>query len=692
MKRQYVRLIGMLLVLLIICQTMLTSCGDLISDGIDGTPDLEETVGRLPSLENTGGATGDTPGDDTDDSPQGSEEESSGNEEKLPESSEEDSSSNEQTPPVEHPKPPFVITVIDGDEVLTADDGSYQLAVPEKEGHVFMGWITEAGEPFAAEGTVDGDVSVMAVFEKLTERGLTFSSNDRKYMTTPLSAFPVTVGFKIKLADGVPSGTDYGSMFSNSVRWDHHLSFDINKNRNPSINLAKLSGDPDGLLYFSAKGYVFDKVTIPVDEVVDLYFVINIKTSKIQCYFNGALAQTVKVGSTYLDSTGSYQHPFVIGGNTTGSNYNHFKGEIYDLAVWSDKRTEQEIANGGYGTSKAEDSALMVRYQFFNNIPSQLLLDQSGNGYDLKVDRLWLDKSEVESTEGDYCFAVVGDTQSLIYKHPEEMADMYDWLVDNAEAMNIRYVMGLGDITENATVPEWECAKENIYKLSGIVPFSVVIGNHDKYDYKDQNYMPQDRKDFLFNQYFCDETYLAELDGWYGEGDVTCAYNAFEIGNTKWLLLTLDFGPTDEMLAWASEVIAAHPDHKVIVTTHAYLYRDGTTLDRDDCYSSSRYNPEFNDGDQIFEKLISKHENIVLVMSGHDPHDHVVCSQVKGEKGNTITQLLIDPQYMDFFYGATGMVALLYFSEEDNTLTVRYYSTAKDMYGSEHSQFTVSLS
>ena len=167
--------------------------------------------------------------------------------------------------------------------------------------------------------------------------------------------------------------------------------------------------------------------------------------------------------------------------------------------------------------------------------------------------------------------------------------------------------------------------------------------------------------------------------------------NAFEVGGTKWLLLNLDFGPTDAMLEWAGGIIEQYPDHKVIVATHAYMYRNGTTLDSEDCYVPSRYNPVFNDGDEVFDKLVSKYENVVLAIGGHDPWDHIVCSQVKGDHGNTITQLLIDPQYMDNFSGATGMVALLYFSEDGNTMTVRYYSTARDMYGSEYSQFTVTL-
>ena len=89
--------------------------------------------------------------------------------------------------------------------------------------------------------------------------------------------------------------------------------------------------------------------------------------------------------------------------------------------------------------------------------------------------------------------------------------------------------------------------------------------------------------------------------------------------------------------------------------------------------------------------MASKYENVVLVLSGHDPWDHIVYSQDEGENGNIVTQLLINPQYMDKYYKVTSMVALLYFSQDGSQMTVRYYSTAQECYGSELSQFTVNL-
>ena len=99
-------------------------------------------------------------------------------------------------------------------------------------------------------------------------------------------------------------------------------------------------------------------------------------------------------------------------------------------------------------------------------------------------------------------------------------------------------------------------------------------------------------------------------------------------------------------------------------------FQEGTDSDQDK-----------NDGKAIWDKLVSKHENIFLVISGHQSADTVVMRQVKGEAGNTVTEMLIDPQTMDGQYqGGTGMVAMLYFSMDHDTVGVEYYSTNLGVY------------
>ena len=143
-----------------------------------------------------------------------------------------------------------------------------------------------------------------------------------------------------------------------------------------------------------------------------------------------------------------------------------------------------------------------------------------------------------------------------------------------------------------------------------------------------------------FNKTFTDGIYDASLTGTIADGDLRNAYRTINICGIDYLFLTLDFGPNAEMLQWADSVVSAHPNHRVIVTTHGYLYRDGTTLDSEDAFPASsgpiRDRKEEQaekpslDGDDIWEQFVSKHANVQMVLSGHDPCQHVVYRQDKG--------------------------------------------------------------
>lgn len=103
-------------------------------------------------------------------------------------------------------------------------------------------------------------------------------------------------------------------------------------------------------------------------------------------------------------------------------------------------------------------------------------------------------------------------------------------------------------------------------------------------------------------------------------------------------------------------------------------------------------NPTFNNGDDIWEKFVSKHDNIVLVLSGHIPSNHVVMEQTEGDAGNTVTQMLVNPQYTDMeLPGGGGFVAMLYFSEDGKDVTVRYYSTIQEEYFLQENQFSFTM-
>ena len=129
------------------------------------------------------------------------------------------------------------------------------------------------------------------------------------------------------------------------------------------------------------------------------------------------------------------------------------------------------------------------------------------------------------------------------------------------------------------------------------------------------------------------------------------------------------------------------------------MFRDKTTLGPNDVCPPAdsndvNYSPNkiYNNGDEMWEKFISQYGNIFLVLSGHDPCENIVTLQSEGYHGNTVTQMLIDPQGMDASIGATGMVCMLYFNEDGTEMEVEFYSTVKNQFFKESNQYRVDIS
>ncbi len=293
----------------------------------------------------------------------------------------------------------------------------------------------------------------------------------------------------------------------------------------------------------------------------------------------------------------------------------------------------------------------------------------------------WIDPDKKEPvTDYAYSFVAVGDTQNVCKKEPEKMADIYDWIVANVESKKIKYVFGMGDVTNDSSSAEWKVALEQHQKLDGLVPYSIIRGNHDI--------------SFDMNRHFANETYMSQFEGFYQEGKIDNSWRTITIGEVDYLMVTIDYAAKNEILDWASEVIAAHPHHRVIISTHCYLFRDGNTVNKDSQYApdaTGRMVGKINNGDSIWDYLIRKHENIFMVLSGHIASDDVIMTEAKGDHGNTVYQFLIDPQDLDNSIGATGMVAILYFSEDGKNVAVEQYSTVRKQYYMSTSQFSFEI-
>ena len=287
-------------------------------------------------------------------------------------------------------------------------------------------------------------------------------------------------------------------------------------------------------------------------------------------------------------------------------------------------------------------------------------------------DNMWIENL-AEPTNYAYSLMVVGDTQYLTKNKPSNLDKLYSWIIDNVEAKNTKYVIGVGDITHTDSASEWESAYSAISKMEGKVPYSLVRGNHD-------NRMT------YFDEYFGKENshYAQQYIHSY-KNDYTRARNTvheFTAGNQDYLIVNLDMGMPDDVIEWADGIISSYPNHNVIIVTHAYLHSSGNQLNDSNYEAPTKYDATFNNGDDLWTKLIKKHANISFVFSGHVLSSNIAMRQLKGDNGNIVTQFMINPQSIDdnSVSEHTGMVAVIYFSQDGKAVDLQWYSTVQEKF------------
>lgn len=275
----------------------------------------------------------------------------------------------------------------------------------------------------------------------------------------------------------------------------------------------------------------------------------------------------------------------------------------------------------------------------------------------------------VDSARGEFCLIVVPDTQRYAAYFPEIFRQQFRWIRDSIESLNIKYVIHVGDVVEEGEDAEWVVADEAFSMLDGIVPYLIVPGNHDL----DRLAVKAGiRATTKFNAVFPPERF--EDQRWYGgHMGVTSdnSFGYFEAGGQEFLVLGLDYGPTDETLAWANSLVSNH-DQKVILVTHCYMYDDDTRVGDGDRWLPAEKNPAWNDGDQIWEKLVSQSDGFVMVLSGHVKGDGTGLLVSETQEGTPVVQMLANYQFLS--HGGEGWLRILKFVPAEQRMEVHTYS------------------
>jgi len=320
----------------------------------------------------------------------------------------------------------------------------------------------------ASMARIDADASAKAT----ADEGLHFYDQTFMYAVEDnLESEPMTVEATVFFNKRSISNKDGGVFFGN-YHWDnssHNIDFGIAAMGAPEMRIRNND-------YIHT--YTFSDTNVYTTEWVHIAIVRDVAKKEARCYINGEHVQTLPMTEVVEPLA---LHDFKIGANMAYMNPDFYKGALKSLAVYSDVRTDAEIKKD---VEKLDKSGLMVAYDFTGTKDRpDSISDLSGNKNNAIRNLMFFDAEPIPTSEYAYTFAVLGDTQSMAVNFPTHFDDMYNYIYDNIEAMNIEAVLGLGDITDTKdgdnTSKEWAIALEGHKIIDDVVLNIPITGDHD---------------------------------------------------------------------------------------------------------------------------------------------------------------------------------------------------------------------
>ena len=190
-----------------------------------------------------------------------------------------------------------------------------------------------------------------------------------------------------------------------------------------------------------------------------------------------------------------------------------------------------------------------------------------------------------------------------------------DWIIANHDALNIEYVLHLGDLVQ---VPsDLGVTATSMHLLDGEVPYLISIGNHD---YDGWYTLPSSG---WTTGSFTTAFPVATFEDWVGDKHYSTnmlnAYDTITVDGESYLFMALEYCPSDAVIAWADGILSANTDKHVIIAIHYYFETFGTAGIRatnDDDYSGGVCTNN-GSGKALYQNVFKNYPNIMMILSGH---------------------------------------------------------------------------
>ena len=266
----------------------------------------------------------------------------------------------------------------------------------------------------------------------------------------------------------------------------------------------------------------------------------------------------------------------------------------------------------------------------------------------------------IPPSDADFSIVLFPDTQYYNGQTAYVFQDQAKWVVSHQAALNIKLVIGLGDIIDGGGYPvdsggnvvglcktapsttwqtQWQQARSvvNILNAGGVY-YQPTIGNHD---YDCQGDRPEPRSTTNYFKYFgnlslAPTAYILDSAG----NRTPNFYKVMNFGSAKYMILSLELFPRSWVVT-AVNALITNFNGPVIVVTHAYLSNDGSgpnfgaAMPAGTAYplcsgfpssvynclndSVASYNPVGGgtDGIALWYNVVGLHPNVFMALSGH---------------------------------------------------------------------------
>jgi DNA repair exonuclease len=273
----------------------------------------------------------------------------------------------------------------------------------------------------------------------------------------------------------------------------------------------------------------------------------------------------------------------------------------------------------------------------------------------------------------DFTLGVLPDTQAYSQSLPEIFPKMNHWFVANREALNLKYIVHLGDIVNNLDQSyQWRTASQAMRIFEQFsVPYGVIAGNHDVGDSFDYQ---------IYSQYFGENRFRSYP--WYGGSykNNRGHYDLISAGGKKFIMIGMGWGIGNEEVDWLNRMLKQYKDRTAILYVHEYLNGESQRS---------------IEGNLIFDKVVRPNANVRIVLSGHfygaARREDAIDDNLDGKPDRKVMQILSDYQSLQ---GGQGFIRVMGFDLSHGNVYVRTFSPLNGkthVFKKDQDNFTFSL-